>query len=176
VVVQAHLNDASDNLWGTLGWQSGGWLAQHSRLARLVQRVLGSAAPRGDTPCAADWKVGTDRVCWERTEQLLSQLSNDARAAGATTVLMPSPMRWQVEPGVRDVRAWVDAARYQDALRRYAQGNGWLYVDPLPAFQRSQAHSAGQSLFLDVGHPNEAGQRLMAQEIYHALGQAGVLP
>lgn len=176
VVVQAHLNDASDNLWGTLGWQGGGesWLARHSHLARLVQRVAGSAAPRSDVPCAADWKVGVDQVCWQGTEQLLSQLRSAAQAAGAVTVLMPSPMRWQVEPGVRDVRAWVDAARYQDALRQYAQGNGWLYVDPLPAFR--QATSNGQSLFLDVGHPNEAGQRLMAQELYNALNQAGVLP
>jgi lysophospholipase L1-like esterase len=174
VVVQAHLNDASDNLWGTLGWQggAGGWLAQHSQLARLVQRVLGSATPSNETPCAADWKVGADRVCWERTEQLLSDLRSEAQAAGATTVLMPSPMRWQVEPGVRDVRAWVDAARYQDALRQYAERSGWLYIDPLPAFRRS----AGSSLFLDVGHPNEAGQRLMAQELYSALGEAGVLP
>lgn len=176
VVVQAHLNDASDNLWGTLGWQGGeqGWLAQHSYLARLVQRVLGSAAPRSDVPCAADWKVGMDQVCWQSTEQLLNELRGDAQAAGATTVLLPSPMRWQVEPGVRDVRAWVDAARYQDVLRQYAEGNGWIFVDPLPAFR--QAYSAGQSLFLDVGHPNEAGQRLLAQELYNALNQAGALP
>jgi lysophospholipase L1-like esterase len=176
VVVQAHLNDASDNLWGTVGWRGGGQggLAQYSKLAQLVQRVAGSAAPRSDVPCATDWKVGTDQVCWQRTEQLLSDLRSEAQAAGATTVLMPSPMRWQVEPGVRDVRAWVDAARYQDALRQYAQRNGWLFVDPLPAFR--QATSNGQSLFLDVGHPNETGQRLMAQEIYHALSEAGVLP
>jgi len=176
VIVQAHLNDPSDNLWGTLGWQSSGrgWLAQHSKLAQLVQRVVGSAAPRSSVPCAADWKVGTDQVCWQRTEQLLSGLRSAAQDAGATTVLMPSPMRWQVEPGVRDMRAWVDAARYQDALRQYAQRSGWLFVDPLPAFR--QAHSSGQSLFLDVGHPNEAGQRLMAQELYNALDQAGALP
>jgi lysophospholipase L1-like esterase len=177
VVVQAHLNDASDNLWGTLGWQDGeGGLARYSQLARLVQRVLGSATPRSATPCAADWKVGVERVCWERTGQLLDELRSEAGTAGAVTVLMPSPMRWQVEPGVRDARAWVDAARYQDALRDYAERNGWLYVDPLPAFQRSADHGAGQSLFLDVGHPNEAGQRLMAQELYNALGEAGVLP
>jgi lysophospholipase L1-like esterase len=173
VVVQAHLNDASDNLWGTLGWQGGeGGLARYSQLARLLQRVLGSATPRSATPCAIDWKVGVDRVCWERTEQLLDDLRSEAQAAGAVPVLMPSPMRWQVEPGVRDARAWVDAARYQDALREYAERSGWLYVDPLPAFRRS----TGPSLFLDVGHPNEAGQRLMAQELYNALGEAGVLP
>ena len=176
VVLQAHLNDAADNLWGTLGWQGGdqGWLAQHSKLARLVQRVLGSSAPRSDTPCAADWKVGMEEVCWQRTEQLLDEMRTAAESAGATTVLMPSPMRWQVEPGVRDARAWVDAARYQDALRQYAEDNGWLVVDPLPAFR--QAFGSGQSLFLDVGHPNEAGQRLMAQELYNALSQAGALP
>jgi hypothetical protein len=161
-----------------LGWQNGdqGWLAQHSQLARLVQRVLGSANPRSATPCAVDWKDGTDRVCWERTEQQLSELRSEAEAAGAVTVLLPAPMRWQVEPGVRDARAWVDAARYQDALRDYAERNGWLYVDPLPAFRKSADQSAGQSLFLDVGHPNEAGQRLMAQQLYNALGEAGVLP
>jgi lysophospholipase L1-like esterase len=176
VVVQVHLNDASDNLWGTLGWQSGdqGWLAQHSQLARLVQRVLGGAVPRSEVPCAVDWKVGADQVCWQRTKQLLNDLQAETEAADAVAVLLPSPMRWQVEPGVRDVRAWVDAARYQDALRQYAESNGWLFVDPLPAFR--QATSAGQPLFLDVGHPNEAGQRLMAQELYNALGQAGVLP
>ncbi len=176
VVVQVHLNDAADNLWGSLGWQGGGqsWLAQRSYLARLVGRVVGSAAPRSTAPCAADWKVGADQVCWQRTEQLLGELRADAQKAGAATVLMPSPMRWQVEPGVRDARAWVDAARYQDALRDYARRAGWLYVDPLPAFR--QAYSSGQSLFLDVGHPNEAGQRLMAQELYRALDQAGALP
>ncbi len=135
-----------------LNWCSGWW----------------AAPPRAATvPCAADWKVGTDQVCWQRTEQLLSELRSVAQDAGATTVLMPSPMRWQVEPGVRDVRAWVDAARYQDVLRQYAERNGWIFVDPLPAFR--QAYSSGQSLFLDVGHPNEAGQRLMAQELYNAL-------
>lgn len=176
VVVQAHLNDASDNLWGAAGWQgdSQGWLIEHSYLARLVQRVLGSAAPRSDAPCAADWKVGIDRVCWQETEQQLSKLRDVAQAAGATTVLLSSPMRWQVEPGVRDVRAWVDAARYQDVLRQFADRNDWIYVDPLPAFR--QAFSSGQSPFLDVGHPNEAGQRLMAQELYNALDQAGALP
>jgi len=77
---------------------------------------------------------------------------------------------------VRDSRAWVDAARYQEALRQYAQRSGWLFVDPLPAFRKSQAENKGESLFLDVGHPNEAGQRLIAQEIYSALHQAGALP
>lgn len=178
IVVQTHLNDASDDLWGTLGQGAGGegWLARHSQLARLVQRVLGSAAPDNSTPCAADWKVGTDQVCWQRTEQLLDELHGEAGAAGVTAVLMPSPMRWQVEPGVRDARAWVDAARYQDVLRQYAADSGWIFVDPLPAFRKSQAENSGQSLFLDVGHPNEAGQRLMAQEIFNALNQAGVLP
>jgi lysophospholipase L1-like esterase len=178
VVVQTHLNDAADDLWGTLGRTAGGegWLARHSRLARLVQRVLGSAAPDTSTPCAADWKVGTDQVCWQRTEQLLDQMHTEAGAASAITVLVPSPMRWQVEPGVRDMRAWVDAARYQDVLRQYAEANGWTFVDPLPAFRKSQAEGAGQPLFLDVGHPNEAGQRLMAQEIYNTLNQAGALP
>jgi lysophospholipase L1-like esterase len=178
VVVQAHLNDASDNLWGALGWQGGtkGWLARHSQLVRLIQRVAGSATPSSSAPCAADWKIGTDQVCWQNTEQLLSELRAEAQAANAVTVLIPSPMRWQVEPGVRDVRAWVDAARYQDALRQYAERNGWLFVDPLPAFRMSQAVGNGQSLFLDVGHPNETGQRLMAQELYNALNQAGALP
>lgn len=178
VVVQAHLNDAADDLWGALGQQGGGqgWLAQHSLLARLVQRVVGSAAPDSSAPCAADWKVGVDQVCWQRTEQLLDELRAEAAASGAVPVLMPSPMRWQVEPGVRDARAWVDAARYQDVLRQYAQRSGWIFVDPLPAFRKSQAENAGQSLFLDVGHPNETGQRLMAQEIYNALSQAGALP
>lgn len=178
VVLQTHLNDAADDLWGTLGRTDGGesWLAQNSRLVRLVQRVLGSAAPDNSTPCAADWRDGTDQVCWQRTEQLLDELHAEAATAGVATVLMPSPMRWQVEPGVRDARAWVDAARYQDVLRQYAADSGWIFVDPLPAFRKSQAEGAGQSLFLDVGHPNEAGQRLMAQEIYNALNQAGVLP
>lgn len=175
VVVQAHLNDASDNLWGTVGWQgSSSWLTQQSKLAQLVQRVLDSAAPRSTVPCAVDWKIGTDQVCWQSTEQLLTEVRGAAGDAGALTVLMPSPMRWQVEPGVRDARAWVDAARYQDVLRQYAERNGWLFVDPLPVFR--QASSNGQALFLDVGHPNEAGQRLMAQELFNALNQAGALP
>ncbi|MEI2690247.1 MAG: SGNH/GDSL hydrolase family protein [Anaerolineae bacterium] len=178
VVVQAHLNDAADDLWGALGQQSGqqGGLARHSLLVRLAQRVLGSAAPASSAPCADDWKVGVDQVCWQRTEDFLDELHSQAAAAGAVTVLMPSPMRWQVEPGVRDSRAWVDAARYQEALRQYAQRSGWLFVDPLPAFRKSQAENKGESLFLDVGHPNEAGQRLIAQEIYSALHQAGALP
>lgn len=178
VVVQAHLNDAADDLWGALGQGAGqqGWLAQHSLLARLVQRVIGAPTPTNSAPCAADWKVGSDQVCWQRTEQYLDQLRAAAGQSDAVTVLMPSPMRWQVEAGVRDPRAWVDAARYQEALRQYAAANGWLFVDPLPAFRKSAAANGGQSLFLDVGHPNEAGQRLMAQELYSALNQAGVLP
>ena len=177
VIVQAHLNDAADNLWGTISWQGGGsnWLVQHSELARLVQRVAGaSAKPKSGEPCQDDWKVGVQSVCWQRTEELLSELHTAAADAGAVTLLMPAPMRWQVESDVRDARAWVDTARYQDELRQYAQANGWLFVDPLPAFRQASANQQ-QSLFLDVGHPDEAGQRLIAQEIYNALNRANAL-
>lgn len=179
VIVQAHLNDAADNLWGTVGQNLGGgsWLTRISMLARLVSRVAGSgqAAGSGDDPCQRDWRIGVDAVCWERTETLLSQVQEVARQAGAAVLLMPAPMRWQVEPDVRDQRSWVDQARYQEPLARYARLNGWLFADPLPAAQGAFA-SSGQSPFLDVGHPNEAGHRIMAQEVYRVLNQAGVLP
>ena len=87
---------------------------------------------------------------------------------------MPSPMRWQVEPDVRDQRSWVDQARYQDVLADYALLNGWLFADPLPAVQ-SAYQVTGQSQFLDVGHPDEAGQRIIAQELYRALAKSQTL-
>lgn len=174
VIVQLHLNDAADNLWGTLGWQSNtqSWLTRTSLLVRLVQRVT-SQPPRSDLPCATDWQVNNDEVCWQRTTELLAELEQSAQAAGAQVVLFPAPMRWQVESGVRDPRAWVDAARYQDVLQQQATQHGWLFVDPLPAFR--QAAASGQALFVDVGHPNEAGQRLIAQQLYSALNTAGAL-
>lgn len=184
IVVQVHLNDAADNLWGTLspGASSGGsWLARHSMLYRLVSRVAGGDAPSGildqagAAPCIRDWKVDTQRVCWELTEELLGDIQKTASALGAKAVLMPSPMRWQVEPGVRDPRAWVDAGNYQEPLTGYAHQNGWLVVDPLPAVRAASESGAG-SLFLDVGHPNEGGQRILAEQLYNALDQAGVLP
>lgn len=179
VIVQAHLNDAADNLWGTLGQDVGGgsWLTRVSMLARLVSRVTGSQlqGASSDEPCQRDWRIGTDEVCWDRTEALLTQLKTVAQDAGAEVVLMPSPMRWQVEPNVRDQRSWVDKARYQDALSDYALLNGWLFADPLPSV-RSAYESTGQSQFLDVGHPDEAGQRIIAQELYRVLNQSQALP
>ncbi|MEZ4768166.1 MAG: SGNH/GDSL hydrolase family protein [Caldilineales bacterium] len=179
VIVQAHLNDAADNLWGTLGQDLGGgsWLTQVSMLARLVSRVAGNQSPATSAaePCQRDWRIGTDEVCWASTEALLTQLKTVAQDAGAQVVLMPSPMRWQVEPGVRDQRSWVDKARYQDVLADYALLNGWLFADPLPAV-RSAYQSSGQSQFLDVGHPDEAGQRVIAQELYRVLNQSNALP
>lgn len=174
VIVQLHLNDAADNLWGTLGWQSQrqNWLTRTSLLARLVQRVT-SQPPRSGVPCATDWQVNNNEVCWQRTTELLIKLEESAQAAGAQVVLFPAPMRWQVETGVRDPRAWVDAVRYQDALQQEAARHGWLFMDPLPAFR--QAAASGQVLFVDVGHPNEAGQRLIAQELYNVLNTAGAL-
>lgn len=170
VVVQVHLNDAADNLWGSIGVTAGeSWLMRHSLLVRLVQRVLARPVPANAQPCAADWKVGTEQVCWDSSKTLLDALRNTATGAGARVVLLPAPMRWQVETNVRDARAWVTAAQYQNVLRAYAQQNGWLFADPLPAFV--QAAAGGQSLFVDVGHPNEAGQRLLAQAVYSAIGE-----
>jgi lysophospholipase L1-like esterase len=178
IVVQVHLNDAADNLWGTLGWQQEGdsWLLRTSMLARLVSRVASSRQPAsGDAPCTRDWRVDSEQVCWERTEQLLGEIRQAAAAAGAAIVLMPSPMRWQVDADVRDPRAWVDEARYQDVLAEYGRRNRWIVVDPLAAI-RAATTGAGRSLFLDVGHPDEAGQRVLAQELYSALAQNGLLP
>ncbi len=185
IIVQVHLNDAADNLWGTYGQVVGqpSTLAQKSALVRLVQRVLLAqrGGGTGSGSCANDWSEAGRRVCWQTTLALLDDIQGTAKAYNAPTVLMPMPMRWQVEPGVTDPRAWVDAVRYQGELAQYAQRRGWLFVDPLPAFQ-SAAQAApssttpGQSLFLDVGHPSEAGHRILAQELYRQLNQAGLLP
>ena len=178
IIVQAHLNDAADNLWGTLGWQAGSesWLVRTSMLARLVSRVSSvGQVGSGDAPCVTDWKVDADQVCWQRTEELLNEIQRAASARGAALVLMPTPMRWQVDPEVRDPRAWVDATRYQDVLAGYGQQHGWIVVDPLPAI-RAATSTTDKSLFLDVGHPDEAGQRILAQELYSALSQGGLLP
>jgi lysophospholipase L1-like esterase len=178
IIVQTHLNDAADNLWGTLGWQqdSDSWLVHTSMLARLISRVSSARqVGSGDAPCATDWKVDSDQVCWQRTEELLSEIQREASGLGAALVLMPSPMRWQVDAEVRDPRAWVDATRYQDVLAGYGRQHGWIVVDPLPAI-RAATSSNDKSLFLDVGHPDEAGQRILAQELYSALSQGGLLP
>ena len=178
IIVQVHLNDAADNLWGTLGWQAGSesWLVRTSMLARLVSRLSSAGqVGSGDAPCVTDWKVDADQVCWQRTEELLNEIQRAASARGAALVLMPTPMRWQVDPEVRDPRAWVDATRYQDVLAGYGQQHGWIVVDPLPAI-RAATSTTDKSLFLDVGHPDEAGQRILAQELYSALSQGGLLP
>ena len=178
IVVQAHLNDAADNLWGTLGWQQNTdtWLVRTSMLARLVSRVLSSRQiGSSEAPCTTDWKVDADQVCWQRTEELLSDIQQATSPEGIALVLLPSPMRWQVDAEVRDPRAWVDETRYQDVLAEYGRRNHWIVVDPLPAI-RAATSANGQSLFLDVGHPDEAGQRILAQELYSALGQSGLLP
>ncbi len=178
IIVQTHLNDAADNLWGTLGWQQGSdsWLVRTSMLARLISRVSRARqVGSGDAPCATDWKVDADQVCWQRTEELLNEMQRAASERGAALVLMPSPMRWQVDAEVRDPRAWVDETRYQDVLAAYGRQHGWIVVDPLPAI-RAATSINDKSLFLDVGHPDEAGQRILAQELYSALSQGGLLP
>lgn len=179
VVVQVHVNDAADNLWGTLGQRSrsSSWLVGISALARLVDRVLlARQVSRGSGgTCDRDWQEGTERVCWQTTLDLLADVGESAQGHGADVVVLPSPMRWQVESGVNDPRAWIDGERFQAVMADFAQRQGMLAVDPLPEF-RSAAGGSGQSLFLDVGHPNEAGHRLMAQELYRVLSQAGALP
>lgn len=179
VVLQVHLNDAADNLWGMSQQAEGGdsWLARHSALAQLVQRLALARRLQGSAggACQRAWNDGQQRVCWERTEELLAGMEKTASARGAPLVLLLSPMRWQVEPGVKDPRAWVDAARYQAELASFARQQNLPLVDPLPAF-RSAFTATFQPLFLDVGHPNEAGQRIMAQELYGFLAQAGLLP
>lgn len=178
IIVQVHLNDTADNLWGTMGWGPGGvpWLARNSMLAQLIRRVWESKQPVAtDQPCASDWKVGTERVCWEPTLELLESIQQTALQDGIPVVLMPSPMRWQVEPGSIDTRSWVDQSHYQSILAEYAQQSGWLFADPLPAL-RAVAEGSAESLFLDVGHPAERGQRIVAEVLYETLEQAGVLP
>jgi lysophospholipase L1-like esterase len=177
VIVQMHLNDAADNLWGGASTQSNtGWLARTSYLARLVSRVLNTRqSTRDEAPCVKDWKVGTDQVCWQRTQEFLNGIQQAASQNGATPVLLLSPMRWQVDEGISDPRSWIDATRYQNVLASFGRDNDWIVVNPLPAI-RAATGAGGQSLFLDVGHPDEAGQRILAQELYSALSQGGVLP
>lgn len=178
VVVQVHLNDVADNLWAasTAGEVQSSWLARHSALVRLVQRLLlaSRGGGTGSGSCDSDWNERAQRVCWDKTLALLEDMGRTASNLGAPVVLLPMPMRWQVEPGVADPRAWVDADRYQEVLRAFAARHGLTLVDALPAFQ--DAAAAGQSLFLDVGHPNETGQRILAQELLRGLNDAGQLP
>jgi lysophospholipase L1-like esterase len=178
IIVQVHLNDVADNLWGTMGWDPGGdpWLARTSMLAQLVSRVWqNSQAGNSSEPCASDWKVGNERVCWERTLGLLGDIQQTAQRNGIPLVLMPSPMRWQVEPGTADTRSWVDQSHYQSILAEYAQQGGWLFADPLPIL-RAASEGSSESLFLDVGHPAERGQRIVAEVLYETLAEAGALP
>lgn len=203
LIVQVHLNDAADNLWGSqvigpLGSaevahtaagdkllrrtaRSGDiryWLRQHSELMRLVNRLLvarQASGQQGSGTCGSDWKEDQKRVCWESTLGLLAAIQEAAAAHDVATALLLSPMRWQVEPDVQDPRAWVDSTRYQAVLAAFGQQRGLVVVDPLPAF-RLAWNKNHQPLFLNVGHPNEVGQHLIAQELYNELAAASLLP
>ncbi|MEA3335267.1 MAG: SGNH/GDSL hydrolase family protein [Chloroflexota bacterium] len=177
VVVQLHLNDAADNLWGTLGWDRGGekGLARYSMLARLAQRVLSSnQAGSSDEPCGSDWKIDSSEVCWDRTTQLLDDIQATVTEQDVPLVLLVSPMRWQIDTGIEDSRTWIDDTLFQEAIGDRAAQNGWIVVDPLPAMRA--ASGPDLSVFLDMGHPSEEGHRLMAQELFSGLSQAGLLP
>lgn len=203
VVVQVHLNDAADNLWGGWAWQADGsiapidtsraegravrntagagrlgfWLGQHSELYRLVRRLATAREATGSgggASCEDNWNVDQQQVCWETTEALLSGLRAVAAQHDALVVLLLSPMHWQVEDGIQDPRSWVDNTLYQQKLAAFAGQQGLPVIDPLAALR--SAYAGGQDLFLNVGHPNEAGQRILAQELYSGLARAGLLP
>jgi len=151
------------------------WLAGRRQLANLIQRLQATSRSAGSDfgTCETGWTEGRDRVCWDNTLALLRGIQATASAQGVPLAILASPMQWQAETGVADPRNWIDAARYQQVLADFARGQGIVFIDPLPAIRRQAGE---QSLFLNVGHPDETGQRIMAQELYTGLVQAGVLP
>ena len=178
IIVQAHLNDAADNLWGTLGWQQGSdsWLVRTSMLARLISRVSSARqVGSGDAPMCngleGGCRPGLLAAHGRAFERDTAGSQRTRRGPGADAIADA------LAGGCRSARParWVDATRYQDVLADYGRQHGWIVVDPLPAI-RAATSTNGKSLFLDVGHPDEAGQRILAQELYSALSQGGLLP
>lgn len=140
-----------------------GWLRrwEWSRIAPplahlgLKLRAAWSAAP-----------APTHRVPLPQYRRSLEAFVGEARAAGATPVLLTRPWVGRSD----DPDLWMSHARhYNDATREVAAATGTLLVDAYEEFEDRP------ELFSDPLHFNRVGNRRMAELVRTRLGSIGVL-
>ena len=102
---------------------------------------------------------------WRWLEARYQEMAAAAGQAGAGFAVLAFPYRAQLDgQGPHPV---------EEHLRALAEKNGWLLVDPLPAFRA--ASRGGPALFLDWWHPTPAGHEIAAKETLRTLACAGAL-
>jgi hypothetical protein len=118
---------------------------------------------------------------WQAAFTVLDQVRAAAAEMGATYVMVIHPDQFQVETTLRrelaetfelDLGAY-DMSLPQRFLRGYCRHNGVGCLDLLP--QLVEAGADGGLFLPDNTHYNEAGNRLVANQIYRSLQASGLL-
>ena len=114
----------------------------------------------------------TRRVPLQRYAELSDQLVRTARERGAGVVYISPTNTGLVAPEEESFPpAW---GPYFDAQRALAEHHGVPRARMTPPFRAAyEAGSGLDELFLDLMHPTEAGQRIMAETVAAALLDAG---
>lgn len=101
----------------------------------------------------------TDRVEWQWLEERYLEMAAASKTAGAKFGILAFPYRSQLGG-----RGEHPVNRH---LRELAERNGWLFIDPLPAYRVARAR--GNKLFIDLWHPSVAGHTIAARETARVL-------
>jgi lysophospholipase L1-like esterase len=144
------------------------WCARSKLCALLHERWLASHGPAWDEAARRAAGIAVESANapeWRWLEARYREMAAVAADAGAGFAVLAFPYRAQL-----DVRG---PHPVQERLLALARQNGWILVDPLPAFHA--ARRAGTPLFMDWWHPSPAGHRIAAEETLRALACAGGL-
>lgn len=101
----------------------------------------------------------TDRVEWQWLEERYLEMATASKEAGAQFGILAFPYRSQL--GGRGEHS------VNRHLRELAERQGWLFIDPLPAYRNARAR--GNKLFIDLWHPSVAGHAIAARETARVL-------
>ncbi len=130
-------------------------------LAALTERPGQERAQAAAMP-----NSGVDGIAWRWLERRYDEMARASRALGARFAILAVPHVGQL------VSSEMHAVRRQ--LLALGERNGWVVVDPFPAFRT--AMSRGDFPLFDLWHPTSLGHRLIAEETIEKLQRDGLLP
>lgn len=140
---------------------------------------------RAPMPSTFSWYMEECGEGWSLTEKLLDRLKEEVTADGGRLVVVVLPSRPQMTGQYLQLTQLLfansketaeflaDSTRPQDLLIGWGKKEQVAVLDCLPDIEEA---ASTQSLYLQDGHFNPAGHRVVARLIYNYLTQNGLIP
>ena len=162
------------------------WLQRSTAVGGLLGRLF--AAPAipmlpGSPPLPAEWsvRIRDDASGWPETRAALRAFAAVARTIGAKPLVLVIPDKAQVDRAARAAMSEVIRDPAYDPGRPYAgmvaaaEAASLPIVDPLAAMAKVADPGARALYFAKDWHTNALGNRVLADELTHALASPALL-